>query len=135
MFKIGTKLYINNAGNGAIGCNNCTGIVIDLENENESCMHGIFKEDEGFLIKLDKDNSIWRVHNEGNNNAHYTIIEEKLYMCNYCSEENKKYNLEDINGIHYDKKSNIYYFIVEQFKNECIKIEIKYCPLCGKKLT
>ena len=78
MFKIGTKLYIHNAGNGAIGCNNCTGIVIDLENENEVYMHGLFKEDEGFLIKLDKNDSIWRVHNEGNNNAHYIIIEEKI---------------------------------------------------------
>jgi len=131
MFNIGTHLYIHNAGKGALGCNNSTGIVIDPTNEYTN---GLLKEEIGFIIKLDKDDKIWKVHNEGNNNSHYQILEEN-YMCDYCSGKNKKYNLEDIDGIHYNKKSNIYYFIIEQFKNKCIKIEIKYCPLCGKKLT
>jgi len=135
MFKIGTKLYIHNAGNGAIGCNNCTGIVIDLENENESCMHGIFKEDEGFLIKLDKDDSIWRVHNEGNNNAHYTIIEEKL---NIKKEINNMKTLQI--PVKFQKGDIIYTIKQTKLENNCSVCEgigrIKYndkdmrCPEC-----
>ena len=135
MFKIGTKLYINNAGNGAIGCNNCTGIVIDLENENEAYMHGLFKEDEGFLIKLDKNDSIWRVHNEGNNNAHYTIIEEKF---NIKKEINNMKTLQI--PVKFQKGDTIYTIKQTKLEKNCEICEgtgrIKYndkdmrCPEC-----
>ena len=139
MFKIGTKLYINNAGNGAIGCNNCTGIVIDLENENEVYMHGLFKEDEGFLIKLDKNDSIWRVHNEGNNNAHYIIIEEKIEeKLNIKKEINNMKTLQI--PVKFQKGDTIYTIKQTKLEKNCEICEgtgrIKYndkdmrCPEC-----
>jgi len=147
MFKIGTKLYINNAGNGAIGCNNCTGIVINLENKNEAYMHGLFKEDNGFLIKLDKDDSIWRVHYEGENYAHYegenyahyTIIEEKIEeKLNIKKEINNMKTLQI--PVKFQKGDTIYTIKQTKLEKNCEICEgtgrIKYndkdmrCPEC-----
>ncbi len=69
-YKLGTHLYIQNAGKGAWGCNNATGIVVS----SSKYEHGLLKSDEGFLIKLDDDNNIWKVNNKGCNSAHYEIL-------------------------------------------------------------
>jgi len=58
-------------------------------------------------------------------------------MCDYCDENNK---LEDCKGgfdiIAYDKKSNEYRLYYEHFRNEMDYIsDIKYCPMCGRKLN
>jgi len=52
MFKLGTYLYIHNAGTGAMGCNGYSGIVV---NQNEHIItNGLLNHEKGFLIKLDK---------------------------------------------------------------------------------
>jgi len=115
MFKLGTHLYIHNAGAGAIGCNGCTGIVV---NPNEYIItNGLLNHEKRFLIKLDKDDSIWKVHNEGNNNAHYEILEEKLDI---KKEINNMKTLQI--PVKYQKDDTVY--TIKQTKLE------KICSIC-----
>jgi hypothetical protein len=63
-------------------------------------------------------------------------VERSISMCEYC--EN---NIVDENsfvggdGVYHDKKTNEYYLIAEHFRNERIKIQIFYCPQCGRELV
>lgn len=67
MYKIGTKLKIIEAGEGAMGCEGCEGVVTNQAHEN-----GMFVTDEGFNVSITKAcskyppiNSIWRVSKNG----------------------------------------------------------------------
>jgi hypothetical protein len=58
-------------------------------------------------------------------------------MCEYCvviTKDELKFG-EPEEGIFYNEKENKFYFVVEQAKYERTKVEIKYCPMCGKKLV
>ncbi|WP_405169406.1 hypothetical protein [Paenibacillus sp. FSL H3-0286] len=56
-------------------------------------------------------------------------------MYEYCSEENKESDLCGSDGVVYDTENNNYYLFAEHFKDEKVRIDVKYCPECGTCLT
>lgn len=55
-------------------------------------------------------------------------------ICDYCNEKYEESDFYGGDGVWYDEKNKKYYFIIEYFRNKRYKIEIKYCPMCGRKL-
>jgi hypothetical protein len=55
-------------------------------------------------------------------------------MCEYCHEDNTEESLRGDDGIYYNQDNGRYYLYVEHFLNEKYRIEVEYCPKCGKKL-
>lgn len=59
-------------------------------------------------------------------------------MCDYCKEENIEVSesaFQGSDGIMYDKMKEQYYLVIEHFRNERNKVEVKFCPQCGRNLT
>lgn len=58
--------------------------------------------------------------------------------CDFCSNigDYKEYKRgqREIEEIFYNSKKNEYVLVLEQFRCEWSALEIKYCPLCGRKL-
>jgi hypothetical protein len=55
-------------------------------------------------------------------------------MCDYCHEENSLENLSGLDGVLFDKEEGKHFLYIEHFRNEKYKIEVNYCPECGRKL-
>lgn len=58
-------------------------------------------------------------------------------MCDYCKEENIEISeraFQGSDGIMYNKMDEKYYLVIEHFKGEINKVQIKCCPECGRKL-
>lgn len=55
-------------------------------------------------------------------------------MCEYCSEGNNEENLLGDDGVVIDPVSDKKYLFVAHFVNEYYRIEIKYCPQCGREI-
>ena len=90
-YPIGTKLKVINAGDGALGCNGCTGIVTSKE-----CTNGIFEDDSGYNIEITdakvvdsyiEAGQVWRIRN-------YADVEickpSKDYWQNVCDIQRKQ---------------------------------------------
>ena len=61
----------------------------------------------------------------------FEVVEEE---CEYCSKDNTEDNLRCDDGIIIDKNKEVYIF-AEHCRNERVRItNVKYCPMCGKKL-
>lgn len=58
-----------------------------------------------------------------------------MTLCEYCNVENKEENLRGLDGIVYDGEENKYCLYIEHFRNEKYRIEVKYCPECGRELA
>ena len=55
--------------------------------------------------------------------------------CEYCSKDNTEINLQGDDGIIINENKEAYIF-AEHYRNERVRINnIKYCPMCGNKLT
>jgi|GEM_PF-6808696 len=55
-------------------------------------------------------------------------------MCEYCIEYQETSSCSGDEGIMHDNKKDKYYFVAEHYAGERIKVEIKFCPWCGKEL-
>ena len=58
-------------------------------------------------------------------------------VCSFCSEIDCYDNYQSGNqteAIFHDTKHNRYILVLEQFRHEYAKLEISYCPICGRKL-
>lgn len=74
-FEVGTILYVECAGKGALGCNNRTGVVVSNDTYYNN---GIERKDNGFLIKF-KDNSVWKVNSKDSGmETSYIILQEPI---------------------------------------------------------
>ncbi len=56
-------------------------------------------------------------------------------MCEYCDKNNKEESLRGDDGVVYDEKESRHYLFIEHFYREVYRIEVNYCPECGRKLT
>ena len=95
MYKLGTKIYIENAGNGANGANGREGIVIG---NSVIAEHGLFDNEPHFNVKL-SNGSIWAVSPVGI----YTVIKEKKgknMFKSKCKNTDSEVTIENV--IHYD---------------------------------
>lgn len=60
-------------------------------------------------------------------------------MCDFCEnikeyDSNKDFHLDD--GVVCDKKTNRYYIVCnDSWEDYCEELEVKFCPLCGRKLS
>jgi len=65
------------------------------------------------------------------------VIKGEKLKCELCSNimpyETFKIG-EQHEDIYYNDKKNVYMLALEQFRCEYSILEIKYCPLCGRKL-
>lgn len=55
-------------------------------------------------------------------------------MCDYCSSKNTDENLRGEDGVYYDRKKSKHYLYIEHFFKEIYRLEVNYCPECGRKL-
>lgn len=78
-----------------------------------------------------------------NEKAESRLDELKLLSnksCEYCDEKNTEENLKGGHeGIIHNRSSNKnrfaeYYLFINHFHNEFYRIEVKFCPQCGREL-
>lgn len=56
-------------------------------------------------------------------------------MCEYCHRYNDETYLRGDDGVIYDESTNRHYLFIEHFRNEVYRIDVYYCPKCGRRLS
>lgn len=54
-------------------------------------------------------------------------------FCEYCDEKNKENDFEGSDGVYYDSKKEKHFLVIHHFRNERNRVEVEYCPQCGRK--
>jgi len=89
-------------------------------------------------LSIDKDEWYIIINDENEKQAYFqrrfVIVED---MCEYCNEQNIEISenaFQGSDGILFNKREEKYYLVIEHFRGERNKVEIKFCPMCGRKL-
>lgn len=55
-------------------------------------------------------------------------------ICDYCDEGNMEKDFEGgHDGVCFNARENCYELVINHFKGEWNRVEVKYCPQCGRR--
>jgi hypothetical protein len=90
------------------------------------------------IVKIDGYQIYYKTEKGVDKNCWITSFQDwvrkgKKLKCEYCN-DNTEENLRGDDGIVYDGIVGKYYLYAEHFRGEQVRIEVDYCPKCGRKL-